>query len=220
MKNKVKYFLTLLIVFVLLFFVCQDNFYQKDLNHQDWKKWKKHYKSKIKTKEDAYIAINSMIASLDDDYSMFMSKEQFAQFNNAMNSKFYGIGIKISAQSGIIKVSQVMKNSPAQKEGVQKGDIILKMNNYNTQKTDVSQLAQLIKQDSVKNVSLEILRNNKKILKNLKKEEIEIESLQYKKLENNTGYIKISNFSSRSYEKKGRISIPWKSWSRLGSHFF
>ena len=42
-------------------------FYDSSLNSQDWSYWKEHYKGKIKTDEDAKVAIDTMIASLDDD---------------------------------------------------------------------------------------------------------------------------------------------------------
>src|SRR5574344_2433638 len=48
--------------------IIKDNYFEKGLNNQDWNRWKKHYDGKIKTDEDANVAINTMLASLDDPY--------------------------------------------------------------------------------------------------------------------------------------------------------
>ena len=69
--------------------IIKSNYYQHDLNKQNWARWKKRYIHQIKTQEDAHLAINSMLASLDDSYSKFMSEEEFSQQNNAINSKLY-----------------------------------------------------------------------------------------------------------------------------------
>ena len=42
-------------------------------NSQDWSKWRHKYDSKIQTNEDAYVAINTMIASLYDPYTKFLA---------------------------------------------------------------------------------------------------------------------------------------------------
>ena len=93
--------------------IIKTNYYQQDLNRQNWHRWKKRYFHKIKTNEDAYVAINSMLASLDDSYSKFMSEDEFAAQNNALNSKLYGIGINIASASGKIYIANVIEGAPA-----------------------------------------------------------------------------------------------------------
>ena len=84
----------------------------------------------IKNQEDAYVAINTMLASLDDPYSKFMSEKEFQEQNSAINSKLYGIGINIASISGKIYIIKVLPQAPAYNAGVQIGDIILKVNEY------------------------------------------------------------------------------------------
>ncbi len=50
-------------------------YYDSDLNHQNWSRWKEHYHGKIKTEDDAKVAIDSMVASLNDPYTRFMPKK-------------------------------------------------------------------------------------------------------------------------------------------------
>ena len=76
--------------------IIRDNYYDADLNTQSWSRWKEHYHGKIKTDEDAKVAIDTMLASLDDPYSRYMTKEEYLEQNNSINSKITGIGVNIS----------------------------------------------------------------------------------------------------------------------------
>ena len=46
-------------------------------NEQDWKKWRHKYDNVIKTDEDAYVAIETMVASLNDPYTKFLDPKEF-----------------------------------------------------------------------------------------------------------------------------------------------
>ena len=88
--------------------IVKTNYYNNSLNNQNWNRWKKRYINKIRTQEDAYVAINTMLASLNDSYSKFMSEEEFSAQNSAINSKLYGIGINIASISGKIYIINVI----------------------------------------------------------------------------------------------------------------
>lgn len=55
------------------------SFYDSTMNHQDWTRWKKHYSGRIKTQEDLEIAIESMLASLDERYTRYLPKIDFSE---------------------------------------------------------------------------------------------------------------------------------------------
>ncbi len=174
--------------------VIKSNYYSKTLNKQNWARWKKRYTNKIKTKEDAYVAINSMLASLDDPYSKFLSEEEFQEQNSAINSKLYGIGINIASISGKIYIVNVLENAPAYNSGIRSGDIILKVNSKDVNGQSVYQVAQLIRGNINQIVNLELLRGNEKFSCNVKREEIKVKTIEYKKVSNDIGYIRISSF--------------------------
>ncbi len=172
----------------------KNNYYEKDLNHQDWYKWKNKYRHKLKTAEDADIAINTMILGLNDPYSKFMNKEEFREQNYAFNSKLYGIGINIASVSGKIYIVNVLKNAPADNQGVRQGDIILKVNDNDVAGQSVYQTAQLIRGDKDEVIDLLLLRGNEKLYKSIKRDEIKVKTVDYKKLSDDIGYIRVSSF--------------------------
>lgn len=172
----------------------KNNYYLKDLNKQDWSKWKKRYKGKIKDDEDANLAINSMISSLNDPYSRFLGKDEFDYQTRAINSKLYGIGINIASISGKIYIVNVLNDAPAYNQGIRAGDIILKVNGVDIQGESIYQVAQKIRGDLSANIELELYRDNHKITKNIKRQEIKIKTVEYKNLTPDIGYIRISSF--------------------------
>jgi len=174
--------------------VIKNNYYMQDLNSQDFYKWKKRYRNKIKTSEDANLAIATMIASLNDSYSKFMTSEEYKDQNLSMNSKLYGIGINIASISGKIYIVNVLKNAPADNQEVRAGDIILKINNDNVAGQSMYHCAQLIKGDKDAVLELVLLRGNEVLNKTIKREEIKIKTVEYKKISNDIGYIRVLSF--------------------------
>ena len=71
--------------------VISKEYYEPSLNHQNWYRWKNRYQGKIKTQDDAKVAIDTMIASLDEPYTRFMAKKDFEELTTSITSKIYGI---------------------------------------------------------------------------------------------------------------------------------
>lgn len=63
-----------------------NNYFDPSMNHQDWYQWKYRYKNQIKTDEDAILAINTMLASLNDNYSELFDKEKFYLLETSISS--------------------------------------------------------------------------------------------------------------------------------------
>ena len=72
------------------------DYFDTSMNHQNWNRWKDRYHNKIKTDEDAKIAIDTMVASLNEPYTRFMHKKEFEELKTSITSKIYGIGVNIS----------------------------------------------------------------------------------------------------------------------------
>ncbi|MBQ2984078.1 MAG: S41 family peptidase [Candidatus Gastranaerophilales bacterium] len=187
--------------------IIKSNYYNKDLNNQNWAKWKKRYLYQIKNQEDAYVAINTMLASLDDPYSKFMSEKEFQEQNSAINSKLYGIGINIASISGKIYIINVLPQAPAYNAGVQIGDIILKVNETDVKGQTIYDVARLIRGNVGDYINLQLLRGNQQLNKVVKREEIKVKAVEYKKLPNDIGYIRISSFIGADTPKEFIVAL-------------
>ena len=71
------------------------DYVDQTFNGQDWNIWKNRYKGKLKTLEDAHKAIETMLVSLGDRYTRFLSKKDFEDEKQAINAKLSGIVTKI-----------------------------------------------------------------------------------------------------------------------------
>lgn len=172
----------------------KSKYYDPTLNKQDWYRWRSRYIDKIKTQEDAYVAINTMLASLNDQYSRFMSEDEFKSQNEEIDAKITGIGVTISSISGKIVILDVLKNTPANKAGIKPGDILTKVNGKDVHGLDLSDVSKLIRGPIGSVVGIEFLRDKKKISYNIQRREIEIQSVESEIVNNDIGYIKISSF--------------------------
>ena len=182
--------------------IVKTKYYDSTLNNQDWYRWKKRYIDQIKTQDDAYIAINSMLASLNDPYSRFLNDKEYLEQNTDIDSKITGIGVNIINISGKITILNVVENTPAYKNDIKAGDIILKVNNKDVQGTDITNVANQIRGEIGSTVVLELIRNNKKLTKTITREEIAIANIKYKVIDKDIAYIQILNFIGQDVPKE------------------
>lgn len=171
----------------------RDNYYDSTLNHQVWYRWKDHYRGKIKTDEDAKVAIQTMLESLDDPYSKYMSKSEFADQNTSISSKITGIGVNIASVSGKVQIINVMEGTPAQFANLQNGDFIIAIDGKDVNGMPLADVANLVRGPENSLVELTILRDKDKFTKKVLRKEIKIKTVK-SSIDKNIGYIQIMTF--------------------------
>jgi carboxyl-terminal processing protease len=76
----------------------------------------------------AYGTISGMVDALGDTkHSRFLSPEMVNELNKLQKNKFEGVGAEIQIKAGHVVIVAPMDNSPAQRAGLQAGDIIPKV---------------------------------------------------------------------------------------------
>lgn len=175
--------------------VVKNEYYDPNFNRQYWVRWKNHYKGKIKTEEDAKVAIDSMLESLDDPYSRFLTKREFAEQNSSITSKISGIGVNIVNDSGKTKIINVIENTPAQFADLKSGDIIISVDGVKVSGLSLAQVSSLVKGPVNTFVSMDILRGNEVIKKKIIRKEISIKTVK-SSVDKNIGYIQLTSFIS------------------------
>ncbi len=175
----------------------RDSYYDSSMNNQRWARWKEHYRGKINTDDDAKVAIATMLESLNDPYSNFMNKEEFAEQNIDIDSKVTGIGVNIASIDGKIYVLGVVDGSPAQSAQIKIGDIILKVNGIDMSGKSISEVATNVRGPVNSIVEIVLLRDNNKIIKKIKRKEIKVKTVK-SSVDKDLGYIQISTFIGAS----------------------
>ena len=177
-------------------------------NEQDWGKWRHKYDHVIKTNEDAYVAIDTMIASLNDPYTKFLNPKDFAEETGSIKGSLKGIGIQIAVKDGKLTVIAPIEDTPAAKAGLMADDEILAIDGKSTKGITVDKAADQIRGEEGTQVTLLVKRGSAEPKTyTITRAEIEIKSISKKIPENinmpkDISYIRLSPFISRNASKE------------------
>lgn len=179
-------------------------FVDRSNNNQNWTRWRHKYDSVIKTDEDAYVAIDTMISSLNDVYTKFLNPKEYDEENNSIQGSLKGIGVQIGVRDGKLLIIAPIEDTPGEKAGLKAEDEILEINGKSTKGITVDAAADKIRGEEGTTVELLIKRDGEenKVYK-IKRANIEIKSVstkipKYAKISPNIGYIRLSSFISRN----------------------
>jgi len=177
-------------------------------NEQNWGKWRHKYDNVIKTNEDAYVAIDTMVASLNDPYTKFLNPKDFAEETSSIKGSLKGIGIQIGVKDGKLMVIAPIEDTPAEKAGILADDEILAIDGNSTKGITVDKAADQIRGEEGTQVTLLIKRKDlEPKTYTITRAEIEIKSVSQKIPDNvnmpkDIGYIRLSSFISRNAAKE------------------
>lgn len=148
------------------------------------------------------------VAGLGDPYSVYYDEENTEALLETTSGEYSGIGAVLTqaVDTGIITLVRIYKDSPAMKAGLKDGDILYKVGDLEVTGMDLSEVVTHIKGEKKTEVELTVLRgeNNEEITVTAVRDTIEVETVEYKMLENQIGYISISEFDAvtdKQYEE-------------------
>lgn len=172
-------------------------------NMQDWNRWRHKYDNCIKTDEDSYVAIGTMVASLDDPYTKFLDPKEFAEETSSIKGSLKGIGVQIATKDGKLMVIAPIEDSPAEQAGLLADDEILEINGESTKGVTIDKAADKIRGEEGTTVTLTVKRKGEIKKYAIVRKEIELKSVSTKvpnevKLNDNIGYIRLSSFISKN----------------------
>lgn len=155
----------------------------------------KYYIGDMDTESMKETAIKGYVAGLKDDYSEYLTKEEYEELLISITGDYVGIGIYMSqdVEGNIIVVSPIV-GSPAEEAGLQAGDIITAINGESCSEMDLDTASSKIKGQEGTTVELEILRENEKLNKTVERRTVEIQDSRSEILEGNIGYIQLTTF--------------------------
>ena len=185
--------------------IVNKKYYDPSNNAQDWTKWRYRYENKLKTKEDAYVAIETMLASLNDPYTRFLDPKEFSEETQSIKGSLKGIGTQIGLRDGELVIIAPLEDSPAERAGLMADDKILEINGESTKGINIDAAADKIRGEKGTTVTLLIQRKgvpNKTY--SVVRDEIEVKSVSCKppfettEIPNDIQYIRLSSFISKN----------------------
>lgn len=154
------------------------------------------YVDKIDTQKMIDGAIKGMISYSTDIYTQYMDEKEFKEWTTQTKGSYAGIGVYIEPKDGRIMVVSPIEDGPAQRAGIKSGDYIIKINGEEMTSDDINKAVTMMTGKEGKKINLIIYRpgtGNKEI--NLITEKIKFKTVKSKVIDNNIGYIRITQFT-------------------------
>ena len=163
------------------------------------------YVERVETSELIEGAIQGMIDTLEDPYSVYMDKETAKQFTQSLDASFEGIGAEVSMVDGKVTIVAPFKDSPAEKSGLKPNDQILSVDGKSIAGLDLYEAVLKIRGEKGTVVSLEVSRlgANEPLKIDVVRDEIPIETVYADVKEyqgEKIGYIEITSFAEDTAE--------------------
>ena len=142
------------------------------------------------------------LAAYGDKYTVYYTPEEYKSMMESTSGSFYGIGaVCQKADDGSILISEAYEDAPAYKAGIRNGDKVTEVNGEDITGMDLSVAVALIKGEKGTDVNLTVMRNGEKLSFTVTRDKIDIKTVSSEVIENNIGYIYISQFDDVTTEQ-------------------
>ncbi|MBV62238.1 S41 family peptidase [Abyssibacter profundi] len=141
-------------------------------------------------------AIRGMLSGLDP-HSAYLDADEFKDITISTSGKFGGLGIEVQGQNGFVRVIAPIDDTPAQRAGVEAGDLIIKVNEKPVKGLTLTESVRLMRGEPGTKVTLEVLREGESqpLQIDIVRDIIEVRSVRSRMLEPGYGYLRISTFT-------------------------
>ena len=200
MKNFVKIILFFSILSKNVYSNTDEKLYKKiDLFGEVLEKIKDEYVDDIDQSEMIDSAINGALQSLDP-YSAYMNPEIFKSMETDTKGEFGGLGIEVGMEAGVVKVISPIDGTPAEEAGIKAGDYIVKIDGVQVQGKSLMEAVKLMRGPVGSTIDLTIRRKGKKkaLEISIKREIIQVKSVEARIIKDNIGYLRLKAFNSNS----------------------
>ena len=135
------------------------------------------------------------LSSYGDKYTMYYTADEYKALKESTNGKFYGIGAVclLSGEGGVLLVD-VYDNGAGYQAGLRSGDRVVNVDGRDITDMELSSAVALIKGDKGTSVTLEVIRGTERLTFSAVRDAVEAKTVSYTLLDNNIGYLSISQF--------------------------
>jgi carboxyl-terminal processing protease len=162
---------------------------------------KKDYVEEISDKTLLENAIRGMLSGLDP-HSSYLDAEGYKDLQVGTTGEFGGLGIEVGMEDGFVKVISPIDDTPAQRAGVKAGDLVIRLDEKPVKGMTLHQAVGIMRGKVGTDILLTIIREGEeKPLKiTITRDVIKVRSVRSRTLEEGIGYLRISQFQSRTGE--------------------
>ena len=146
-----------------------------------------------------------IFASLNDPYTVYYTPEEYAKMQESDSGVYCGAGFLVTqlADSNLVQVVRVYDGSSAKEQGIIAGDVIVKVNDEDVTSLDLNSVVALVRGEEGTRVKLTMYRESEKKYFDcdIERRVVTAQSVDYKMLDGNVGYISVSQFDEPTDEQ-------------------
>ena len=146
-------------------------------------------------------AIKGMLEGLDP-HSSYLDADAYLDLQEGTSGEFGGLGIEVGMEDGFIKVISPIDDTPAQKAGLQSGDLVIRLDETPVKGMSLTDAVTRMRGEPGTDITLTVIRDGvEKPLKfTITRDVIKVKSVRTQTLEPGFGYLRISHFQTRTAE--------------------
>lgn len=155
-------------------------------------------------------AINGALGSLDDEFTYYTEPEDNAISQQDLAGSFGGIGVSLvsaNTDGSGGKVDTVYKDSPAFQNGVQVGDVFIKIGDKDVTGAKLNEIVSQVRGPIGSEVNITFARNGKPFVVKVKRDKVTIVSVEKTILPGNVGYIALNTFYNEQASAQFRAAV-------------
>ena len=162
----------------------------------------KFYFDDVDDEKAANSIYKAYLSSYGDKYTVYYTPEEYKSLVESTSGTFYGIGaVCQKSDEGGIVIVEPYEDAPAYKAGIRKGDRVIKVDGKDIMDMDLSAAVALIKGDKGTKVTLTVIRDGQTMDISIKRDAVNIKTVDYEMREDSIGYIVISQFDDVTTEQ-------------------
>jgi carboxyl-terminal processing protease len=144
-------------------------------------------------------AVKGMLLDLDP-HSAYLDRETFAHLEESTTGNYGGLGLEVDMDDGYIKIISPMDDTPADKAGIEAGDLIIQLDHQPVKGMSLVDAIELMRGEPGSSIKLTIAREGelKPLEMTLVREIIEVSSVRHRILEDGYGYLRIAQFQTNT----------------------
>ncbi|HIG39913.1 MAG: S41 family peptidase [bacterium] len=142
-------------------------------------------------------AIKGMLSELDP-HSAYLDRKSFTDLQENTTGNYGGLGLEVAMDGGFLRVVTPMDDTPADKAGIEAGDLILQLDDVPVKGMSLNDSIKSMRGEPGSEVKLTFIREGEPIPKEvtLTREVIKVASVRQRFLEDGYGYLRIAQFQS------------------------
>jgi carboxyl-terminal processing protease len=164
-------------------------------------KIKNDYVEPIEDKTLLENAIRGMLAGLDP-HSAYLVPEDYKELQAGTSGEFGGLGIEVGMEDGFVKVISPIDDTPADRAGIKAGDLVIRLDDTPVKGMALSDAVKIMRGKPGTDIILTVVRDgvDKPLKIKITRDVIRVTSVKSRMLDPGYGYVRISQFQSRTGE--------------------